>query len=178
MEQKKTKAETSLFDIIIYAMMIVAVIYVIVQSVMGNNNKLHFKITLGIWILAAVIVTDFVAPFVQKKFDGLDRNAFGMYGLYAIADGAMFVFFYIFVINVGLAKEPLHYVALGLAAMLFVGRTFAYKAFEKARDELTGVRAAQTESGGSDASEYDYEESDVDISEDDGLQILIYRDKK
>ena len=63
------KQKTRLFDIIIYAMAVVAVVYVIVQTVLGNNQELSFKITLGIWILAAVIIIDFVEPFLNKNFD-------------------------------------------------------------------------------------------------------------
>ena len=37
-------------DIIVYGMMIAAVVYVIVQCILGNNDALHFKIVLGIWI--------------------------------------------------------------------------------------------------------------------------------
>ncbi|MCM1308961.1 MAG: hypothetical protein NC223_10225, partial [Butyrivibrio sp.] len=96
MARKKTKAETALFDIIIYAMMIAAVLYVIVQSILGNNNRLHFKLTLGLWILAAVAVTDFIAPLFQGKLDGLSPKASLMYGVYAAADAAMFVCLYIF----------------------------------------------------------------------------------
>ena len=34
-------------DIIVYGMMIAAVVYVIVQCILGNNDALHFKIVLG-----------------------------------------------------------------------------------------------------------------------------------
>lgn len=180
MTQKKTKAETALFDIIIYAMMIVAVLYVIVQSVMGNNNRLHFKLTLGLWILAAVVVTDFIAPFFQGRFDGLSPKASYMYGVYAAADAAMFVCLYIFIINVGLSKEPLHYVFLGGAALLFVGKTVAYKAFEgaKLRQDI------EKENIKPDTWEFEQGENSTDdifvdtLDEDDDIQVLIYRDKK
>lgn len=180
MAQKKTRSETALFDIIIYAMMIVAVLYVIVQSVMGNNNRLHFKLTLGLWILAAVVVADFIAPLVQGKFDGLNRKASYMYGIYAAADAAMFTCLYVFVINVGLAKEPLHYVFLGVSAMLFVGKTIAYKAFEgaKLRQDIEQENIAP------EAWKFEQDENSADVifvdtlEDDDDIQVLIYRDKK
>lgn len=180
MTQKKTKAETALFDIIVYAMMIVAVLYVIVQSVMGNNNRLHFKLTLGLWILAAVVITDFAAPFFQNKFDGLSPKASCMYGVYAVADAAMFVCLYLFIINVGLAKEPLHYVFLCAAVLLFVGKTIAYKAFEgaKLRQDI------EQENIKPDTWEFEREEGGTDdifvdtLEDDEDIQVLIYRDKK
>lgn len=180
MAQKKTRSETALFDIIIYAMMVVAVLYVIVQSVMGNNNRLHFKLTLGLWILAAVVVADFIAPLIQGKFDGLNRKASYMYGVYAAADAAMFTCLYVFVINVGLAKEPLHYVFLGGAAMFFAGKTIAYKAFEgaKLRQDI------EQENITPDALEFEPDGNGTDdifvdtLEEDDDIQVLIYRDKK
>ncbi len=179
MAQKKNKPETAVFDIIIYAMMIAAVVYVIVQSVMGNNGRLHFKLTLGIWILAAVAVADYAAPMAQRKLDGLGPRVLCLYGLYAVADAAMFVCLYIFVINVGLAKEPLHYVFLGLGALLFAGKTVAYKAFERAKL----LQELETEEAKPDDWDLGRDEglSDdilVDTMNEDDIQVLIYRDKK
>ena len=47
-------------DIIVYGMMIAAVVYVIVQCILGNNDALYFKIVLGIWIVVAVAVADYI----------------------------------------------------------------------------------------------------------------------
>ena len=57
------------FDIIVYSMMIVAVIYAIVQSLLGHNNEIYYKLILGIWILLAVVLSDFVEPMINRTFE-------------------------------------------------------------------------------------------------------------
>ena len=79
-----SRKEKKSFDIIVYAMMILAVIYAIVQSVLGNNQELHFKLTLGIWILAAVVISDFVEPMVNREFDAMNEQELKKFLPYAI----------------------------------------------------------------------------------------------
>ncbi|MCM1308607.1 MAG: hypothetical protein NC223_08415, partial [Butyrivibrio sp.] len=103
-----------------------------------------------------------------------------MYGVYAAADAAMLVCLYIFIINVGLAGEPLHYVFLGLAVLLFAGKTVAYKAFEgaKLRQDIERENimpdALDFERGGGDSDDIFVDT----LGEDEDIQVLIYRDKK
>ena len=101
-----SKKEKKSFDIIVYAMMIVAVIYAIVQSLLGNNQALHFKITLGIWILAAVVLSDFVEPMVNKEFDNMGEAELKKFLPYAITDAGAYICIYMFVVNAGMYKEP------------------------------------------------------------------------
>lgn len=119
------------FDMIIYIMMIIAVIFAIVQSMIGNNNSLGYKIALGVWILIAVVLNDFVEPFINNKFKDITTYKLGQYSLYAILDAAAYACLYAFVINVGLTKEPIHYIFLGIGIVLFIFKTMALKAFDK-----------------------------------------------
>lgn len=122
-------------NLIVYAMVIVAVVYSLIQGLLGNAGTMHFKITLGIWIAAAVFVIDFVAPLVRGElFSGTYRKNL-MYILYAVADAAMYVFLYIFVINITMSREPVHYVYLGVAAVMFPVRVILYRMYTGTSDE-------------------------------------------
>ena len=68
------KQKEKIFDIVILAMFVVAGIYVVVQTILKNNEELSFKLTLGVWILAVVIVMDFVEPLLTGKFDNVSRS--------------------------------------------------------------------------------------------------------
>lgn len=103
-------------------MMIVAVVYIVVQTFLGNNSALNFKITLGVWILAAVVVNDYVEPFVKGTFDNITSRRGAVYILYAVCDAAAYACFYVFIINIGFTKEIMHYISLGLALLFFIGR--------------------------------------------------------
>lgn len=122
-------------NLIVYAMVLVAVVYSLIQGLLGNAGTMHFKITLGIWIAAAVFVIDFVAPLVRGElFSGTYRKNL-MYILYAVADAAMYVFLYIFVINITMSREPVHYVYLGVAAVMFPVRVILYRMYTGTSDE-------------------------------------------
>lgn len=122
-------------NLIVYAMVLVAVVYSLIQGLLGNAGTMHFKITLGIWIAAAVFVIDFVAPLIRGElFSGTYRKNL-MYILYAVADAAMYVFLYIFVINITMSREPVHYVYLGVAAVMFPVRVILYRMYTGTSDE-------------------------------------------
>ena len=122
-------------NLIVYAMVLVAVAYSLIQGLLGNAGTMHFKITLGIWIAAAVFVIDFVAPLIRGElFSGTYRKNL-MYILYAVADAAMYVFLYIFVINITMSREPVHYVYLGVAAVMFPVRVIFYRMYTGTSDE-------------------------------------------
>jgi hypothetical protein len=124
-----SRKEKKSFDIIVYAMMILAVIYAIVQSVLGNNQELHFKLTLGIWILAAVVISDFVEPMVNREFDAMNEQELKKFLPYAITDAGAYICVYMFVVNAGMYKEPVHYVFLVLGLILFVVKGMLWNGF-------------------------------------------------
>lgn len=119
------------FDIIVYSMMIVAVIYAIVQSLSGHNNEIYYKLILGIWILLAVVLSDFVEPMINRTFEEFSGRQMYRYMAYAITDAASYMAVYIFVINVGIYKEPFHYIFLAAGVLLFILKFILYKKFEK-----------------------------------------------
>ncbi len=128
------KKNDNIFDVIIYSMMIVAVIYAVVQTLLGHNNLLSYKITLGVWILASVIISDFVDPLVNKKFDKMKSYKIQSYIMYAIADAAMYASIYVFIINVSYFKEPVHYVFLAIAFILLIVKSRLYSNYRHATD--------------------------------------------
>ena len=165
------KQKTRLFDIIIYAMAVVAVVYVIVQTVLGNNQELSFKITLGIWILAAVIIIDFVEPFINKNFDNISFKKMLLYGGYGMCSSMGCMSLYIFIINVRNVKEPVHYVFLGASVLLIAGRFVLKNIFDDLPDEeVAGEEIINT------GIEVNVEEEDVEIntlSLDDEEEITV-----
>lgn len=137
-----------LFDILIYSMMVVAVGYIVVMTIMGENGELHFKLTLGIWGLIAIILNDFVEPKYNGAFEGFGEQKAKYYILYAVIDAAAYALLFMFVININLYKEPLHYIFLALSVGLFIVRTFVRRRFEAQRsikkDEEDRVVNAET----------------------------------
>ncbi len=166
----KKENKSNFFDIIVYGMMIVAVIYIVIQTILENNAKLSFKITLGIWILAAVIINDYVEPFVNKMFDNISAKKGSMYLLYAVCDAASYAGFYIFIINIGFTKEVVHYVFLGIAVILFIGRLIFYNLFQTIDDSTK-----QTDDGKNVENSDDVMVNTLD--EDDDLRVMIYRER-
>lgn len=171
MNKKKETSGNGFFDIIIYGMMIVAVVYVIIQCILGNNDTLHFKLTLGIWIVLAVAVADFVGPAVMGRFNDIPSKSVTLYTIYSIMDALMYMGLYVFVINISMTKEPLHYIFLGIAVVFFAVKTPVYKKFEKSLKDIP-------DSGRPDDEETDDVEVDTLREEDeDDIKILVYRNK-
>lgn len=165
------KQRERLFDIIIAAMAVVAVVYVIVQTVLGNNRELSFKITLGIWILIAVILMDFVEPFINKNFDNISFKKMLLYGGYGMCSSMGCMSLYIFIINVRNVKEPVHYVFLGASVLLLIGRFILKNIFDDLPDDVeTYEEIADT------GVEVNIEDDDVEIntlSLDDEEEITV-----
>ena len=157
----------SLCEMIVYAMMVVAVIYVIVQSILGNNSELHFKITLGIWILAAVVISDFIAPMLDKRFEKVGEKAAMLYLGYAIMDALAFTGVYIFIINVNMTKEPLHYAFLAFSVMMFLMKTFIYNKYQVESGRNMEAAFAEEEDLESESADEVADETD-DSREDNG----------
>ena len=91
-----------------------------------------------------------------------------MYLLYAVCDAASYACFYIFIINIGLTKEVLHYVFLGIAVLLFAGRLVFYNIFRGMEDEV------QEKDG------VPHEPDDVMVNtldENDDIRVMIYRER-
>ena len=157
----------SLCEMIVYAMMVVAVIYVIVQSILGNNSELHFKITLGIWILAAVVISDFIAPMLDKRFEKVGEKAAMLYLVYAIMDALAFTGVYIFIINVNMTKEPLHYAFLAFSVIMFLMKTFIYNKYQVESGRNMEAAFAEEEDLESESADEVADETD-DSREDNG----------
>lgn len=130
------RKEKASFDVIVYSMMIVAVVYAIIQTMLGRNNEMTFKLILGVWILIAVTLTDFVEPMVNKSFDNMSSAKIKQYACYAITDACAYIFLYLFVINAGYFKEPVHYIFLGAGILFFIIKSLIYRKFRKKDDRV------------------------------------------
>ena len=95
-------------DMIVYGMMIAAVVYVIVQCILGNNDALHFKIVLGIWIVAAVAVADYIGPVLSGRISEVSDKALRLYMISSILDAAAYMGFYVCIINISKTGEATH----------------------------------------------------------------------
>lgn len=154
--------EKASFDVIVYSMMIVAVVYAIVQTMLGHNNEMYFKMILGVWILIAVTLTDFVEPMVNKSFDNMSSGKIRQYACYAISDACAYIFIYLFVINAGYFKEPLHYIFLGAGIILFIVKSLIYKEFRK-KDR---------------SEEISDKTSKAELTEDEEIKVFLSRGNK
>lgn len=172
------------FDIIVYAMMIVAVGYIIVQTLLGNNNELSFKITLGIWIVAAVVVGDFIEPYVGKVFDDISFKKGLYYIIFAVTDAAAYMCFYVFIINIGFTKEILHYVFLGLALVFLMGKILFKRMYENVEltESATSVKTDSLDSDDFEVNTLDNFRTDNSVEsyinnkeDDEDVKVMIYR---
>ncbi len=171
MADNRNKSDGGVFDVIIYGMMIAAVIYVIIQCILGNNDTLHFKLTLGIWIVLAVAVADFIGPVVTGRLNGISSKAAVLYTVYAMMDAVVYAGLYIFVINVNMTKEPLHYIFLGIGVVFFIAKTIVNGKFRKMAVN------PDDDDDDMDGGDYEGEPKMPDESEDDDLKVLVYRNK-
>lgn len=171
------KQRERLFDIIIYAMAVVAVVYIIVQTALGNNRDLGFKITLGVWILSAIIIMDFVEPFIGKRFDNISFKKMMLYGGYGICNSMGFVCLYIFVINVRAVKEPMHYVFLGASALLFVGRFILKNIFDDLPDEDVENDEPKEIGVVVNIEEEDVEINTLSLDDEQELTVKMYKNR-
>ena len=164
-----------MLDGVIYAMMIIAVLYVLIQAMLGNNGTLAFKLTLGIWIMAAIVIMDYVEPVASHRFDSVTAGSFGWYTAYSILDGAMYMCLYVFVINVSMVREPLHYVYFAAAVLLFLIRKIIFRRYR------TTVKRASEEDKRviKDMNAIDVLPGDeADKPDEDELREMIYRERK
>lgn len=164
-----------LIDIIIYSMMIVAVGYIIVQTILGNNGETSFKITLGVWMLGAVIVLDFIEPLICKTFDKITGRAAAVYGLYAVFDAVAYVSLYIFIINIGYTKEPIHYIFLGVAIVFFIGRIFFGTVYKGIKDEAPEIKEQEQEPEPEILEEDDVEVNTLSEEDEDDIKVMVFR---
>ncbi len=160
------------FDVIVYAMMIIAVIFVLIQTILGNNNSLLYKILLGIWILAAVVVNDFVEPKCKGKFNKMKEYKLQIYMMYAISDAAAYALLYIFVVNVGFFQEVIHYFCLLLALIFFFMRNRFLKKFHLLSDGGKSIVHLEE----SDFNTQDDVEIDT-LDDDEDMKTFIFREK-
>ena len=176
-----SRKEKKSFDIIVYAMMILAVIYAIVQSVLGNNQELHFKLTLGIWILAAVVISDFVEPMVNREFDAMNEQELKKFLPYAITDEGAYICVYMFVVNAGMYKEPVHYVFLVLGLILFVVKGMLWNSFHDETKRRVRIESVLEEEQKERELAMEMADSDeiegMDEIETGELQIFKYRER-
>ena len=167
----KKKSAVGVLGILVYAMMIIAVIYVLVQAILGNNGTLAFKLILGVWILAAIVIMDFVEPMAGHRFDSLPAASLKWYIMYAVMDGAMYMCLYVFVINVSMVREPVHYLFLPAMILFLVMRIIFFNKYKasaeavlEASDASGDIRDIDTVSAGTP-------------DDDEGLKEMIYRER-
>lgn len=169
---EKKKSSASVLDVIVYAMMIIAVIYVLVQAILGNSGTLAFKVTLGVWILMAIIIMDYIEPVAGHRFDSVTADSLGWYTAYAITDGAMYMCLYVFVINVSMVKEPVHYIFLAVSIALWFVRLIFFNRYRASVE----AAARKDDSVITEIGDIDKLPDDDNAGADD-LKEMIYRER-
>ncbi len=161
------------FDIITYIMMILAVIYVVIQSVSGNNNRLYFKILLGIWILAAVVLNDYAEPALNGDFNRMGIGMLRLYLAYAVTDAAAYAFLYIFVINAGMFKEPVHYIFFAAGMTLMLAKSILRRYIRQPEPSASRTDTVHPETVHGNGTAFE----GMDTIEEGELQIFRYRER-
>ena len=170
--------KSNFIDIIVYAMMLVAIIYIIVQTILNNNGEASFKITLGLWMLGAIIISDFVEPLICEEFDNMTAKAAALYGLYAVSDAVAYTSLYIFIINIGYTKEPIHNIFVGIAAVFFGLRILFSCMYKKEKKRLV----PEVKKDEADETKESIEEDDIEINtlseeDEDDIKVIVYRNR-
>ena len=173
MTNKENKS--NFIDIIVYAMMVVAVIYIVIQTLLNNNGETSFKITLGLWLLGAIVISDFVEPLICEDFDNMMKKEAMFFGLYAVADAVAYVSLYIFIINIGYTKEPIHIIFVGIA-VLFFGLRILFSHFYKNAKMVVAPAATQPVKEAL-ADEDDIEINTLSEEDDDNIKVMVYRSR-
>lgn len=149
MEQKNTTStlrKGSFYDIIVYGMMIVAVVFIIIQTFSGQFTSLGFRVSLGAWILIAVSISDFVGPMMTHELNGYDSSQMTKYVFTCILDAIAYMCVYIFVVFIGNWSEWTHYMFLVAGVCIFAVRFLVSKSIgEPHEEELVPVQNRQRE---------------------------------
>ncbi len=167
------KAGSNPVDIIVYGMMIAAVVYVIVQCILGNNDALHFKIVLGIWIVAAVAVADYIGPVMSGKLSGVSDKVLKLYMISSILDAAAYMGFYVCIINISKTGEVLHYLFCGFGVICYISHLILNSKFNK----LTGREALEAEESEAVIEEDDIEVDTLSEEDEEEIKEIVYRHK-
>lgn len=126
-EKKRTQKSASVFDMIVYGMMIAAVIFIIIQTFTGKYQSIGYRVSLGAWILIAVAFSDYIGPMYLGELEEYDGKGLKKYVIASVLDAAAYMCLYLFIIFVGEYREVLHYIALGAAVLLFAARAAVIK---------------------------------------------------
>ena len=173
MTNKENKS--NLIDIIVYAMMVVAVVYIIVQTLLNNNGETSFKITLGLWLLGAIVISDFVEPLICEDFNNMTKKEATYFGLYAVSDAVAYVSLYIFIINIGYTKEPIHIIFVGIAALFFGLRILFSTLHKKAKEQV--VTETETVKADEIPEDDDIEINTLSDEDEDSIKVMVYRSR-
>lgn len=177
---KKKQSESKIFDIIIYSMMAIAVLYVLIQTKIGNNNEMYYKISLGIWIIAALVINDFVEPKVRGRFEQMKEYKLQIYLMYAITDAAAYGALYLFIVNIGFFQEPIHYLFLGIALILFLVRARLERKYKSLTDGASQIIQELKDKPGYLEEEV-IEDDNFEVNtldEEDDMKVFIVREKR
>ena len=171
------KQKEKIFDIVVLAMFVVAGIYVVVQTILRNNEELSFKLTLGVWILAVVIVMDFVEPLLTGKFDNVSRSKALLHCGFGFCSAAAWVCLYVFIINVRYVKEPVHYIFLGVSALLFFGRFVLKGIIEEFPDAPIDNSVKADEGIEVNIDEEDIEINTLSLDDEAELTVKVFKNR-
>ena len=169
-KQSEENGKGSVYDIIVYAMMILAVIFIIVQTFTGHFTGLGFRVSLGAWILIAVGISDFIGPMQCGELDGYEQWQLYRYVFACILDALAYMCVYIFIIFIGEYKDWVHYLYLGGAVLLFAIRAVVNRSIAKSADTASSpgtpraVRMTTLDPSGENGEAFD-EDSEGDYGE-------------
>ena len=103
----------------------------------------------------------------DKRFEKVGEKAAMLYLGYAIMDALAFTGVYIFIINVNMTKEPLHYAFLAFSVIMFLMKTFIYNKYQVESGRNMEAAFAEEEDLESESADEVADETD-DSREDNG----------
>lgn len=179
-----------ILSLILNTMLALGVVYILAQTAWKNNNRLQYKVILGVWLVAYVFINDIVEPYLTGKIINMKEYKKETYLMYALLDIVSFAGIYLFVINAHEVSEPLHYFGAIVFGVLLIPKKKAYFRFlemNKDTDEepedtesiQTELTADSSQEAASTVQDDDFEIDTLSLDKDDNdIKEIVFRDRR
>lgn len=179
-----------ILSLILNTMLALGVVYILVQTAWKNNDRLQYKVILGVWLVVYVFLNDIAEPYLTGKIINMKEYKKETYLMYALLDIVSFAGIYLFVINAHEVSEPFHYFGAIVFGVLLIPKKKVYFRFlemnKEADEELEDAVTDQidpTEDSSQEAAstvqDDDFEIDTLDLDKDDNdIKEIVYRDRR
>ncbi len=149
------KNKVNICAVIGLLMILAGIVYVIVCTVLHLHKQWIFRLFFAAWVMAYMVLTDFIEPAVTDRFRRKKEKQIKAYYKYAVLDMVGMAGLLWFVIMAGIFDDYTHYAGIAIFIVCFVPKNIFYK---KYNTRLSYYERYQEEA--------DEDEFEIDISDD------------